>query len=78
MDNVENNLVTYTDMRTTARLNYRTSCSFETDTVAGILEKGAIVKVKNDSEIVAYGFAWCEIKLRRKEFYVCKNWLETV
>lgn len=78
METEEKDKVSYSDMKTTARLNYRTACSFDADNIAGVLEKGTTVKVEDDSETFAHGYLWCKIRLGRKEYYVCTAWLESV
>lgn len=75
MANIER---TYTEMHTTARLNYCTACNFSDDSLAGSLARGVRIKAPDNWLKCAFGHTWYKIKVGHRHYYACTRWLEKV
>ncbi len=73
---MEKNAVSYIAKTTSARLNYRTRCEISSETLAGVLEKNTAVKAVDGWERRACGHVWNKIKIGRRHYFVCAEWLE--
>lgn len=67
--------VAYTNMTTTARLNYRTACDFSPNSIIGVMEQGATVRIVDDWKQFSHGHVWRKAKIGRRHYFVCADWL---
>ena len=78
MDNDANKKATYTKMRTTTRLNYRSDCNFTAGTIVGVLDDNTIIPVVDGFKKFILGHYWYKIKIGRKHYYAVADWLKKV
>lgn len=68
----------YIKMCTKTRLNYRSECDFNANSIIGVLEDKTIIPVVSDFYEFHHGHYWRKIKLGRKHYYVVSDWLKKV
>lgn len=68
----------YIVMRTTTRLNYRTACSSNAGTIAGVFDEGTAIPVLGNYSVMACGVRWRKVKVGRKCYYVVADYLQSL
>lgn len=67
--------ISYIQMKTKTRLNYRNACDFTPESIAGVLENGATVRIVEDWKQFSHGHIWRKAKIGRRHYFVCADWL---